>query len=55
MIAQPAVALLGEYRLQTRPGVPPPPVQQAILDGLDGSSQAKLSSGVTSAARCADA
>ena len=34
MIAQPAVALHGQYPLHAVPGAPPPPVQQAILDGL---------------------
>jgi Phytanoyl-CoA dioxygenase (PhyH) len=34
MIAQPGVALFGEYALSPQPGVPPPPVEQAILDGL---------------------
>lgn len=34
MIAQPAVALLGQYSLSPEPGEPPPPVEQAILDGL---------------------
>ena len=34
MIAQPGVALLGEYSLAPPPGEPPPPVQQAILEGL---------------------
>jgi Phytanoyl-CoA dioxygenase (PhyH) len=34
MIAQPAVTLLGQYALAPRPGEQPPPVEQAILDGL---------------------
>jgi hypothetical protein len=34
MIAQPGVALFGEYALSPQPGVPPAPVEQAILDGL---------------------
>ena len=34
MIAQPAVALHGQYPPQALPGAPSPPVQQAILDGL---------------------
>lgn len=34
MMAQPGVALLGEYALSPQPGVPPAPVEQAILDGL---------------------
>jgi hypothetical protein len=34
MIAQPGVALFGEYALSPRPDAPPPPVEQAILDGL---------------------
>lgn len=31
MIAQPAVALHGQYPLQAPPGTPPSPVEQAIL------------------------
>ena len=34
MIAQPAVTLHGQYALSPRPGDQPPPVEQAILDGL---------------------
>ncbi len=34
MIAQPAVTLYGRYSLNPGPGEPPPPVEQAILDGL---------------------
>jgi hypothetical protein len=34
MIAQPGVALFGEYSLAPRAGEPPPPVERAILDGL---------------------
>jgi hypothetical protein len=34
MIAQPGVALLKPYTLQPLPGEPPPPVEQAIIDGL---------------------
>ena len=34
MIAQPAVALNGEFPLQAAPGAPLSPVEQAILDGL---------------------
>jgi len=34
MIAQPAVALHGQYALRAAPGETPPPVQQAILDSL---------------------
>jgi len=34
MIAQPGVALFGEFALSPRPGAPPAPVEQAILDGL---------------------
>ena len=34
MIAQPGVALFGEYSLAPPPGEPPPPVEQAILAGL---------------------
>jgi hypothetical protein len=34
MIAQPAVALYGQYALRAEPGQTPPPVQQAILEGL---------------------
>lgn len=34
MIAQPGVALFGEYPLTPQPAAPPPPVEQAILDGL---------------------
>lgn len=34
MIAQPAVALHGQYPLQAAPGQAPPPVQRAILDSL---------------------
>jgi hypothetical protein len=34
MIAQPAVTLLGQYPLAPRPGEQPPPVEQAILDGM---------------------
>ncbi len=37
MIAQPAVALHGQYALQAAPGETPPPVQQAILDSLTGA------------------
>jgi hypothetical protein len=28
------LALFGEYALSPRPGAPPPPVEQAIMDGL---------------------
>jgi hypothetical protein len=41
MIAQPAVALFGEYGLAPQPGVSPAPVERAILDGL---AQAGISS-----------
>ena len=34
MIAQPGVALFGEFALSPQPGAPPAPVEQAILDGL---------------------
>lgn len=34
MIAQPGVALFGEYSLAPGPDEPPPPVERAILDGL---------------------
>jgi hypothetical protein len=34
MIAQPGVALFGEYSLAPGPGELPPPVERAILDGL---------------------
>ena len=34
MIAQPGVALFGEYSLAPKPGEPAPPVEQAILAGL---------------------
>ncbi len=34
MIAQPGVALLGQYALAPGPRDQPPPVEQAILDGL---------------------
>ena len=34
MIAQPGVALHGQYALRAEPGETPPPVQQAILDSL---------------------
>jgi Phytanoyl-CoA dioxygenase (PhyH) len=34
MIAQPGVALHGQYALRAAPGETPPPVQQAILDSL---------------------
>ena len=34
MIAQPAVALHGQYALRAAPGDTPPPVQQVILDSL---------------------
>ena len=34
MIAQPAVALHGQYALEPAPGETPPPVQRAILDSL---------------------
>ena len=34
MIAQPGVALYGQYALPAGPGQTPPPVQRAILDSL---------------------
>ncbi len=34
IIAQPGVTLYGQYSLNPEPGQPPPPVEQAILDGL---------------------
>jgi hypothetical protein len=34
MIAQPGVALHGQYALRAAPGETPPPVQRAILDSL---------------------
>jgi hypothetical protein len=38
MIAQPAVALHGQYEWQAAPGESPPPVQQAILGSLAGAA-----------------
>ena len=38
MIAQPGVALYGQYALRAGPGETPPPVQQAILDSLAAAS-----------------
>jgi hypothetical protein len=34
IIAQPAVALHGQYELRAVPGTPPPPVEEAIIQGL---------------------
>jgi hypothetical protein len=39
MIAQPGVALHGQYALQAGPGETPPPVQQAILDSLAAAAR----------------
>jgi hypothetical protein len=36
LMAQPSVALLGEYRLPGLPVAPPTPVEQAVLRALDG-------------------
>jgi hypothetical protein len=39
MIAQPAVALHGQYALRAAPGEAPPPVQQVILDSLAAAAR----------------
>jgi ectoine hydroxylase-related dioxygenase (phytanoyl-CoA dioxygenase family) len=39
MIAQPAVALHGQYALRAAPGETPPPVQQVILDSLAAAAR----------------
>jgi hypothetical protein len=39
MMAQPSVALLGEYPLHALPPAPPSPVEQAILSGLASARQ----------------
>jgi len=37
LMAQPSVALLGEYRLPGLPVAPPTPVEEAVLRALDGA------------------
>jgi hypothetical protein len=39
MIAQPAVALHGQYDLRAGAGETPPPVQQVILDSLAAAAR----------------
>jgi hypothetical protein len=39
MVAQPAVALHGQYALEAEPGETPPPVQRVILDSLAATAR----------------